>query len=1002
MTSNNSRIAYVGRPGSGKTRMLLGVFHDAVREGREDDVLLIVPDSTAREHVRDILAIYPPEKTPGVFSDTGIHSLGSLVRSLGGMPSAGPAHCRALITKCINEGVLDYGKSKILLTPGGQAALAKSVLDLRRIGHSSLTISELKNSVLFSAMKLWEKWLGNNGKADMQDVLKSACDAALKCEWDIILIDGFTEIQPLEWRIIEALIGNASISMTAIDPDQHPSGELLDKFREIGFVEKEPESGSRWSERGDIGWLSDVSSWDIHAEPPSSFSKEKKKDRIRIISANDPRTEAAVLAREVTKCIADGCKYSDIAIMAPNLGRFRATLATEFQRAGIPLRFYVDEPLIETCCGSALDALLSVMSGDWSDESVCALIANPVFGIPSDEIKKAVVQTKSKWRLGSRKSWLDWAGSETRVFLNEIDKLSFHDEKNAIEFTEGILKLAGERIRPGWVNLPDELIASEAWAWEKTRSTLMESARVLNDIDARLDSRGIAEFLLSELRRVRSRPLDRSRDCVNAVTLPGARTWGVPVAMVAGLAREYFPHRQTPNPFLPDHIRENLDPPLPTYDELQERRKAEFRIAVTRARDRLILTCPVHDSKGSPLLPSGPLEKMIEWICGDDDPDPVEHVPPVDPDDAVYASDIAAIALENGIDDPDLAKVLLTEYGHPIEDVLTHSHYESIRFSDSDVLVHGACGSPEHPISPTDLNHLAQCPYRFFAKRILGLRESDRDRVSDGFSALLWGTIAHDALAKWFLGETQDDFESLVRVAVRKHRLIVPGSLTEARIAQIVDALRRFEEFERDYVKPVGYEQKYAELVFDSEDRRRKRHGGEGYDPVEFEINSDLKIILGGRIDRVDVKNGDVALVADYKSSTGASVSDLKEVRDFQLACYIALVKYGLGLDIAVACFFPLKIIAIKGAGKVIFDPELSSGFDDKYFRRDSDLEIEKHLDNARVVIADLVNRLSRGDINPNPVSRIKCGIKCPYRDLCRFRFTGDEGYGEGGEDDGD
>jgi len=1002
---NRSRLLLTGPPGSGKTRKLLDFYNSERQRGTEDSGIFILPDASAREHVRDILArprVDSDAKIPRAFADSGIHSLHSLTASLAsrqpGSHTAGVSHLRALLMKWIENGKLDSGEFPILSTRGGIDSLASAITQLRADGYTSGNLSGRDAGLskpLRSAMILWEEWLDDNHRNDDRDVLTSALKAAQNSNFSFVLIDGFTEFRPLQWMLIETLVDKASHAAVAIDPDQLPASGLRQKFLDIGFSEQPSAGNDPHTGCEGLAWLSDVDCWDIHAQRPDNCPCEIDPGHLKIISAGDPRIEASCLAREVAACLGDGYSYPDIAILVPNLGRFRRVLSTEFDKAGIPLRFYLDLPLAETCVGTFFIALLGIIEGDWSDEQVTGFLSHPFTGLTETDKRSAITQTQGKYRLGSHDNWLKWSDGEIKSLLGHVHALALNKGNDLAEFTQTLIDIGEEKIRGAWCMLPDRVVRDEGWAWDRIRSVLLNATDVLSDTNAETSPLQLARYMRWELSRSRGKPLDRRRDCVNAVTFLGARTWRVPVAMVGGLAREYFPRRMRPNPFLPDTLRTNLNPPLPTYDELRRREEALFRIAVTRATDRLVLTSPAYDLGGSPLLVSGPLQKLAQWVLDGKMPEPVFHDPPLDQQQATFPSDIIAFSLENAATGDDLEKIFHdTPELIPLDPVQT-SEYEIARTRCLDALVEAACGSKERPISPTGLNHLAQCPYRFFASRVLGIVEPSRDRVSNGFDNLMWGTIAHAALAEWSEGGRIGDFEGIVRGIVNTRRLIVPGSVTEARIAQIVRVLKRYKAFEDEFIRPLGYVQKYSELVFDTVERRK---GVEGFDPVAFRIDDRYELIIGGRIDRLDIAADNHAIVLDYKRSK-YSIKDkaVKEAYDFQLAFYVALVTEGLGLDVDLAGYLPLMHIGSVGAGKMIFGPG-AGRFDESVFKRDDDLARDTHMQRVRERIVALIDGISSGEITPNPRDPSICGSQCPYNALCRYRFTGDEGKDEGGD----
>jgi len=997
--NHRARRIITGPPGSGKTRGLIEIFLRAVENGNDDKTLFLVPDSVAREHIRDLIA----RTSHRAFSDSGIQSIHSLISKLGGYSTASGSHIRALIRDAVDTGKLrssDYG---ILGTDGGIDLLEAAVTEVRRSGLTEIPASGHNPllKLLSRTLKLWQDWLDANEKFDIKDILDNAVKAAGEKSYDLVLIDGFTDIQPMEWKVLEAIIGKADETVVSIDPQQYPSDKLLQRFREAGFVE-EPVNSRHEPICADLRWLGDVDLCDVSSRKPDSCPETLSKDRLRIVNAGNPQIEASEVVREIARCIEAGYEYRDIAVIAPNLGEARKALSDAFRKAGIPVRFYVDVPLIETAPGALTATFLELIINEWSDDLVLKLITNPLSGVSSETAAKIVPIVKSEYAINTKDKWLSDKNVGTVEILKAVEKLMSAQTIKPSSFSRELIGILEPEIGNAWRESGDDLTSEEGWAWEKTKRSLIDAALALDEISGALPPSEIAEFLFSELGNAKGRPFDRRSNCVNAVTMLDSRTWGVPVAIVMGLSDDNFPHRQRENPFLPDTLRIDLN--LPEYEELRKREESMFRVAVTRARDRLVLSWPSGNLSGSQNRMSAPLAKLIDWVATEAGIDPVAivpHNPPHNLDNAVLITDAVAIGYENDIVDNQVINILDSEYEFSIGDAVHTKQYDDPVLLIADDPKNFVLGTAENPISPTHLNNLAQCPYKFFASRVLGLKPYDRDGVASGFDYMMWGTVAHSALQEWFKGGKTADFETLVRNVVAKQRQIPDDSVTEARIGQIVDALELLKDFEEKYIRPLGFEQKYGEYEFNSEAKRRGHVDDEFHEPVKIRLDNGDELILGGRIDRIDVRDGDIALVADYKRSRTQDQNKLKNGQDLQLACYILLAEKGLNLDVAIACLLPITKLATKGgAGKIIYKAGIEGTIDTSVFKIDDELEMESHINMALGVISGMSERFGSGQITPKPFDPDECGKKCAYFDLCRYKFSEIDGLDEDGERD--
>ncbi|HDS29805.1 MAG TPA: hypothetical protein ENN67_02050, partial [Firmicutes bacterium] len=316
---SKTRIIFSGPPGSGKTRCLIDIFNHARKEHREDRILFLVPDSNSREHLRDTIARFAPIDVPSAFSDSGIHTTYSLIRTIAGNSSSNPAHIRAFVDKWVKNVDLDSVLNPILQTPGGRSSLAGAINTLRSHGYDSAKLAYTGedvvplDSILLKAMKLWEKWLRDFNHTDELDILSLALDRREFPVWNTVLIDGFTEIHDLQWRIVQALIESSETAAVSLDPDLYPSGALLEKFKSIGFTEKKLNKSARWNTGCTLEWFSGINSWTVDSPEPEFPCPTSSCDELLFIEAADPRIEAASIVRQITACVRNGFSYSEIA-----------------------------------------------------------------------------------------------------------------------------------------------------------------------------------------------------------------------------------------------------------------------------------------------------------------------------------------------------------------------------------------------------------------------------------------------------------------------------------------------------------------------------------------------------------------------------------------------------------------------------------------------------------------------------------------------------------------
>ena len=152
-------------------------------------------------------------------------------------------------------------------------------------------------------------------------------------------------------------------------------------------------------------------------------------------------------------------------------------------------------------------------------------------------------------------------------------------------------------------------------------------------------------------------------------------------------------------------------------------------------------------------------------------------------------------------------------------------------------------------LSPTALERLAECPFRYFASRMLDLERLEEPEAQDALAPVEIGQIYHDVLERFHrdgdlekrLDETFAEFETS-----RSIRYPVLWEVEKGRIRRVIRAF--VDQDDLSFFKPKDYELKLeAELPFEVAGRKT----------VKFR----------GFVDRLDVAKDGSFRVVDYKKS---------------------------------------------------------------------------------------------------------------------------------------
>jgi RecB family exonuclease len=223
-------------------------------------------------------------------------------------------------------------------------------------------------------------------------------------------------------------------------------------------------------------------------------------------------------------------------------------------------------------------------------------------------------------------------------------------------------------------------------------------------------------------------------------------------------------------------------------------------------------------------------------------------------------------------------------------------------------LLHDKFG-PDFVHSASGLSVYGNCPYRFYAQRVLRLEP--RGEAALDLQAIDAGKLLHDVLRRFFERHRREPLHQLDRKRLQtelaaiadsvfdEHERVVPPLnkqiwKIDREIRKILlDQVLLYELEVQEEAASRGVLPTYFEVAFGGAKSSAKDPDSKE-EPLELSRETfvgDEKIKISGQIDRVDVARDNTLVAYDYKLSTGASRSDITSGRSLQLPIYLEALE---------------------------------------------------------------------------------------------------------------
>ena len=416
-----------------------------------------------------------------------------------------------------------------------------------------------------------------------------------------------------------------------------------------------------------------------------------------------------------------------------------------------------------------------------------------------------------------------------------------------------------------------------------------------------------------------------------------------------------------------------------------------FYLALTRAREKIILSYPRFDLEGHEALPSfyvdevqrlftGPLSKRTYPVS--------QSLPRLE--DAVEEREVEAHLIrrlwkKGARNERNERAVTIALYNRFLEKESFRAFLPRILFEPAARITSEAVRSAFLPkgeiFKPTGLETYGRCPFRYFSSAVLQLEEKE-----EGIPANEVGILLHDVLENYWKERVEHGRKELGDLETAKG--FVKNKLRELLAQKPLAGDRRY----RIELKKAKMEEWLVRMV------EKEITEGSPLEPLrprhfEFEFGfrkdylklhdpflEDLK--LRGKIDRVDVDPaGKSALVIDYKTGAEFKQSALDFGTALQLPLYLVAVQQRLGLKPLGGEIYRINKAESKGfyskeaLGEFGIDPGRSKSV---FERKDFDEVIQR----AVRFSFKYAEGIRRAEI---PVRPRDCDKYCPFSSVCRI-----------------
>ncbi len=893
---------------------------------------------------------------------------------------------------------------------------------------------------------------GKRDPADQMNWLLEQMEDSTYAEDRVFYVDGFPDFTEQHRRILEYIIRCSPSVTVSLNCDKPGIDKMA--FDNVGLTAKQLQ---RFAEDNGIPYEivyidSEESAAGVICD--KLFQGNTSYDptvacALQVCHAGTIYQECAAAAQQVRALVTNKNRYRDISVVCANMGSYQNTLAMVFRRFGIPLYISGTENILVKPVISAFLTAVDAALGGFESKDVLSYIKSsisPLTQDAADELENYAYSWKiqgslwsTEWKMHPKGFAMDWYPADHE----KLARLNVYREQVAkpllnLRDTFGKAKNLGEQIRAIY-GFMEEVRLSEtfgrladiaesngdnrsAQVFNQLWEILMSALEQLHDVLGATiwDPDTFTRLLRLLLSQYNIGTIPPVLDAVVAGPANAMRCQQAKHLIVLGANEGCFPAYSAAKGVLSQQERIALRTSLGTLNgDAENRLHGEFY-------DIYGVFCGARESvyvSAGPGEPSFVFRRLAQLVSS---------ATSIDDDPAIYVGDaVDAGSLLARMEDAETADDL--SISDVFESMTEGQNYRLGAVDDENI--NGIYGDVLH-LSPTSITMQAQCRLRFFLQYGIKAREIEQYSIN----AAAFGTYVHNVLENTSKAVLkQGGFKT---VALDKTLELAKKFSDEYIAAHFsdVESVREKYLLNRNWDEVEAIVQELWEEMSQSDftpSHFELEFGKKSHIPAVPIDNTDIPADLDGKIDRVDIWENDnkhYFRIVDYKTGIDRILDycNIQNGMGLQMLLYLFALQdvakdvFGKTSEPAGVLYFPAVMAALKMDGHPD-DEEMDAQRESAWVRSslllNSDpvlkamcLDLKKigvkENDDGTItgdlltvkefallkeyihkILANLVNDIASGCVDPNPYSRGETDNAChfcPFKAICHPEENGE------------